>query len=92
MVNLRGVQTQLTTYLLVGIILAWDVVNIKIIVNPKHILPPAMDQGKCIGSKILSRLRRSCIRVKVRERSPKTMETLPEWELLLELFWKKGLE
>ena len=56
MINLRGVQTQLTTYLLVGIILAWDVVNIKIIVNPEYVLPPAMDQGKCVGSEILSRL------------------------------------
>ena len=56
MVNLCGVQTRLTTYLLVGIILAWDAVNIKIIVNPEYVLPSAMDQGKCIGSEILSRL------------------------------------
>ena len=56
MVNLRGVQTRLTTYLLVGIIMAWDVMNIKIIVNPEYVLPPAMDQGKCVSSKILSRL------------------------------------
>ena len=34
----------------------WDVVNIKIIINPEYVLPPAMDQGKCVSSEILSRL------------------------------------
>jgi hypothetical protein len=81
---LHGVGMGLATYLLM--LVALRVVNIKIIFKSKSIvivlLAPAIDQGKCVSSKILSRFRRSCIWVEIGKRSPKTMETLPKREFL----------
>jgi hypothetical protein len=78
-----------TIHLLIGIGIAvhWGIVHIIfrskfIVVASAVLLPPALDQGKCISGKILSRLRRSCIWVEIGECSPKTMETLPKRELL----------
>ena len=78
-----------TIHLLIRIDVAVDRGIVHIIFRSKFIvvasvilLPPAVDQGKCISSKILSRLRRSCIWVEVGECSPEAMETLPKWEFL----------
>jgi hypothetical protein len=68
MVILNGAEMGLATYLLVAlhgtihplISIILGVASIKIIFRYESIavvvLPPAMDQSKCVGSKILSRL------------------------------------
>ena len=96
MVSLWRAGIGLATYLLVALCgtihpLACNVLglfSIEIIFEFKSAkfiviaVPPPMDQGKCVSSKILSRLWQSCIWVEIGECSPKTMETLPKQELV----------
>jgi len=50
LISLRG-----TIHHLIGIVLGVSAIKI-VLRSVFFVLPPAMDQGKCIGSKILSRL------------------------------------